>query len=107
MEEGKLAKWLKKEGDTVKSGDVLAEIETDKATMMRIARALESLTHCAQNALETMDHGSDRYDLAVSVQNAKELLAGGGGAERQGELLPSADKRHNVPISDGAGGASK
>ena len=33
MEKGKLAKWLKKEGDRVKSGDVLAEIETDKATM--------------------------------------------------------------------------
>jgi pyruvate dehydrogenase E2 component (dihydrolipoamide acetyltransferase) len=33
MEKGKLAKWLMKEGDTVKSGDVLAEIETDKATM--------------------------------------------------------------------------
>jgi pyruvate dehydrogenase E1 component beta subunit len=33
MEQGKLAKWLKKEGDAVRSGDVLAEIETDKATM--------------------------------------------------------------------------
>jgi len=33
MEKGKLAKWLKKEGDQVKSGDILAEIETDKATM--------------------------------------------------------------------------
>jgi pyruvate dehydrogenase E1 component beta subunit len=33
MEEGNLAKWLKKEGDEVKSGDVIAEIETDKATM--------------------------------------------------------------------------
>ena len=33
MEEGKLAKWLVKEGDTIKAGDVLAEIETDKATM--------------------------------------------------------------------------
>ncbi|WP_198912351.1 pyruvate dehydrogenase complex E1 component subunit beta [Parvularcula mediterranea] len=33
MEEGTLAKWLKKEGDTVSSGDVIAEIETDKATM--------------------------------------------------------------------------
>jgi pyruvate dehydrogenase E1 component beta subunit len=33
MEEGKLAKWLVKEGDAVKSGDILAEIETDKATM--------------------------------------------------------------------------
>ena len=33
MEKGKLIKWLKKEGDNVKSGDILAEIETDKATM--------------------------------------------------------------------------
>ena len=33
MEEGTLAKWLVKEGDAVKSGDLLAEIETDKATM--------------------------------------------------------------------------
>src|SRR5580658_3057392 len=33
MEEGKLARWLVKEGDTVKSGTILAEIETDKATM--------------------------------------------------------------------------
>src|SRR5215469_8774262 len=33
MTEGKLAKWLKKEGDPITSGDVLAEIETDKATM--------------------------------------------------------------------------
>src|ERR1700720_4126159 len=47
MTEGNLAKWHKKEGDTVKAGDVLAEIETDKATMEfeaidegRIARIL-------------------------------------------------------------------
>src|SRR5215475_8544979 len=33
MEKGNLAKWLKKEGDPVRAGDVLAEIETDKATM--------------------------------------------------------------------------
>src|SRR6201984_738893 len=33
MEKGNLAKWLKKEGDPVRSGDVIAEIETDKATM--------------------------------------------------------------------------
>jgi len=33
MEEGKLARWLKKEGDPIKAGDVIAEIETDKATM--------------------------------------------------------------------------
>src|SRR5690606_20048929 len=33
MEEGTVSKWLKKEGDAVASGDVIAEIETDKATM--------------------------------------------------------------------------
>ena len=33
MEEGNLAKWLVKEGDTVSAGDIIAEIETDKATM--------------------------------------------------------------------------
>src|ERR1700724_3156642 len=33
MEEGKLAKWLVKEGQMIKAGDVIAEIETDKATM--------------------------------------------------------------------------
>src|SRR5215510_12380509 len=33
MEKGNLAKWLKKEGEAVKAGDVIAEIETDKATM--------------------------------------------------------------------------
>ena len=33
MEEGKLARWVKAEGDAVRSGDVIAEIETDKATM--------------------------------------------------------------------------
>src|SRR4051794_9508940 len=33
MEKGNLARWLKKEGDQVKAGDVIAEIETDKATM--------------------------------------------------------------------------
>ncbi len=46
MTEGKLAKWLKKEGDTVKSGDILAEIETDKATM----------------EFEAVDEGEDRQD---------------------------------------------
>jgi pyruvate dehydrogenase E2 component (dihydrolipoamide acetyltransferase) len=38
MEEGVLVKWLKKEGDAVKSGDVLAEVETDKAVMELVAR---------------------------------------------------------------------
>ncbi|HEU0055178.1 MAG TPA: biotin/lipoyl-containing protein, partial [Longimicrobium sp.] len=38
MEEGRLSTWLKNEGDEVKEGDVLAEVETDKATMELVAR---------------------------------------------------------------------
>ena len=33
MKEGKIAKWLKNEGDKIASGDIIAEVETDKATM--------------------------------------------------------------------------
>jgi len=40
MEEGRLVKWLKNEGDAVKSGDVLAEVETDKAVMELVALGL-------------------------------------------------------------------
>ena len=39
MEEGRLVKWLKNEGDAVATGDVLAEVETDKAVMELVARA--------------------------------------------------------------------
>ena len=39
MEEGRLVKWLKNEGDAVKTGDILAEVETDKAVMDLVARA--------------------------------------------------------------------
>jgi pyruvate dehydrogenase E2 component (dihydrolipoamide acetyltransferase) len=39
MEEGRVAKWLKQEGDAVKTGDTLAEVETDKAVMDLVARA--------------------------------------------------------------------
>src|SRR5213592_314113 len=39
MEEGRLVKWTKQEGDAVKSGETLAEVETDKAVMELVARA--------------------------------------------------------------------
>src|ERR671922_539678 len=39
MEEGRLVKWTKREGDAVKAGDTLAEVETDKAVMELVARA--------------------------------------------------------------------
>ena len=56
MEEGTLAKWLVKEGDTVQSGDILAEIETDKATM----------------EFEAIDEGTiDKILIAEGTDNVK------------------------------------
>ena len=43
MEEGRLVEWKKNEGDTVAQGDVLAEVETDKAVMELVARAAGTL----------------------------------------------------------------
>ena len=53
MEEGTLAKWLVKEGDVIQSGDVIAEIETDKATM----------------EVETIDDGPKVHADQVAVFN--------------------------------------
>src|SRR4051794_41831828 len=70
MTEGKLSRWLKKEGDAVKSGDVIAEIETDKATM----------------EVEAVDEGTLTRILVaegtegVSVNSPIAELDGGGGA---------------------------
>src|ERR1700744_6085593 len=69
MEKGTLAKWLKKEGDKVKSGDVIAEIETDKATM----------------EVEAVDEGTIAKILVpegtqdVPVNDVIAVLAGDGG----------------------------
>src|SRR5436190_13345607 len=88
MEEGKLAKWLVKEGDEVRSGDILAEIETDKATMEfeaidegRIGKILipEGAEGVKVNVpiavLETEDGESGPQDIPASMQAIREALA--------------------------------
>ena len=83
MEEGKLAKWLKKEGDTVKAGDVIAEIETDKATM----------------EVEAVDEGTVARILVpegtenVKVNTPIALLAGEG--ESAAAEAPAPQLKHN------------
>ena len=52
MEKGNLAKWLKKEGDKVKSGDVIAEIETDKADFVSVAA--DGHTHAAAHDVDRL-----------------------------------------------------
>jgi len=57
MEEGRLVKWLKQEGDAVKVGDALAEVETDKAVMELTARADGVLRQVSVAAGETVPVG--------------------------------------------------
>tara|TARA_R110002124_G_scaffold63350_22_gene173241 strand:- start:14243 stop:15640 length:1398 start_codon:yes stop_codon:yes gene_type:complete len=76
MEEGKLSKWLVKVGDTVKSGDVLAEIETDKATM-----EVESVDEGVVSEL-LIDEGTE----GVKVNTPIALVLGEG--EEAGEAKP-------------------
>jgi pyruvate dehydrogenase E2 component (dihydrolipoamide acetyltransferase) len=58
MEEGRLVKWTKKEGDAVKSGDTLAEVETDKAVMELVARADGQLLKVMVNEGTTVPVGN-------------------------------------------------
>src|SRR5689334_23859066 len=81
MEEGKLAKWLVKEGDTVKSGDIIAEIETYKATMEfeavdegRIGALLvpEGAEGIKVNApIATLLEEDEKPDIASAMQSIK------------------------------------
>src|ERR1700742_712079 len=80
MEEGKLSKWLVKEGDTVNPGDVLAEIETDKATM-----EVESVDSGKVTAL-LIPEGTE----GVKVNTPIALVLGEG--EVPGDVAPSAPK---------------
>src|SRR2546429_9558318 len=58
MEEGRVAKWHKREGDAVKAGDTLAEVETDKAVMDLVARADGVLRQGAEAEGHTVPVGS-------------------------------------------------
>ena len=91
MTEGKLAKWVKKEGDTVKAGDVIAEIETDKATM----------------EVEAVDEGTIGKILiaegteGVAVNTAiAVLLEEGENASDIGDSKPAAPAAAEAPVAE-------
>ncbi|MDT8353740.1 Dihydrolipoamide acetyltransferase component of pyruvate dehydrogenase complex [Roseomonas mucosa] len=83
MTEGTLARWLKKEGDTVKSGDILAEIETDKATM----------------EFEAVDEGVLGKILVPDGSEGVKVNAPIGIMIEEGEAVPSG-----APAANGKGG---
>ncbi|HEY3796066.1 MAG TPA: pyruvate dehydrogenase complex dihydrolipoamide acetyltransferase [Bradyrhizobium sp.] len=87
MEKGNLAKWLKKEGDKVKSGDVIAEIETDKATM----------------EVEAVDEGTIAKILVpegtqdVAVNDVIAVMAGDGEDVKAAGTAPRQQKAESKP----------
>src|SRR5215212_3598605 len=83
MEEGRLVKWLKAEGDTVKNGDVLAEVETDKAVMELVARADGVLRKRLASEGDSSAVGTLLGVIAGADENIDQLVggAGGGGTE--------------------------
>src|SRR5216117_2411796 len=86
MEEGRLVKWHKREGDAVKTGETLAEVETDKAVMDLVARADGVLRQVAVAEGQTVPVGSvvaviaalgEKVD-APSAAAAAAVTTGGG-----------------------------
>jgi pyruvate dehydrogenase E2 component (dihydrolipoamide acetyltransferase) len=78
MEKGNLAKWLKKEGDKVKSGDVIAEIETDKATM--VVEAVDEGTIAKILVPEGTQDVAVNDVIAVLAGDGEDVKAAGAGA---------------------------
>jgi pyruvate dehydrogenase E2 component (dihydrolipoamide acetyltransferase) len=78
MEEGRLVKWLKNEGDAVKSGDVLAEVETDKAVMELVARGDGVIRKRIANEGDASPVGTLLAVIATPDENIDALVAGAG-----------------------------
>jgi pyruvate dehydrogenase E2 component (dihydrolipoamide acetyltransferase) len=78
MEEGQLVQWLKSEGDEVSNGDVIAEIETDKATMELVARGDGVLRKIFVQAGGTAPVGSVIAVIAASDEDISGIGGGGG-----------------------------
>ena len=103
MEEGNLAKWLVKEGDTVKSGDVIAEIETDKATMEVEAVDEGTVAKIVVPAgTEGVKVNSLIAILAADGEDVAAAAAGGGSApkaEAKAETPKEAEKPAAAPAA--------
>ncbi len=93
MEEGRLVKWIKSEGDAVKSGETLAEVETDKAIMELVARGDGILRRRLVDEGATTPVGALIGVIATADENIDALLGGaprrpGGRSRRAPPLLP-------------------
>src|SRR5215207_2601337 len=80
MEEGRLVKWLKNEGDQIKNGETLAEVETDKAIMELVARGEGVLRKRLLPENEAAPVGQLIAIIATADENIDALVGGAGGA---------------------------
>lgn len=106
MEEGQIVKWLKAEGDAVKSGEVLAEVETDKATMELVARGDGILRRILSGEGVTMPVGEVIAVIAGAEEDISGLVAGAspdGAAEGGG----TAEKAREAEEAGTAAAASE
>src|SRR5262245_2390752 len=97
MEEGKLAKWLVKEGDAIKSGKVIAEIETDKATME--VEAVDDGTVVKILVPEGTEHVKVNTLIALVAGEGEDAAAVGKSA---GKAAPSASPAAASPAATSA-----
>jgi pyruvate dehydrogenase E2 component (dihydrolipoamide acetyltransferase) len=95
MEEGQLVKWLKSEGDAISEGDVLAEIETDKATMELVARGSGVLQNVTLKEGQTAPVGEV---IAVIAGEGEEVEASGD----RGEAAASQKEEDEAEAGDAA-----
>jgi len=105
MTEGTLVKWLKKEGDTVKSGDILAEVETDKATMDLEAYEEGTLLYVGVTEGEAVAVDAVIAVIGEKGSNFKVLLDGGSSAPAApaapAEATPAAPSAAQPASSNG------
>src|SRR4029077_1982799 len=107
MEKGNLAKWLEKEGDAVKTGDVIAEIETDKATMEY--EAIEDGTLAKIVVPEGTNDVPVNQLIAVLAQEGEDVKATAAAAAKAGPAAktPSAAQATAKPAQPAASAIAK
>ena len=98
MEEGKLAKWHVKEGDSVSSGDVIAEIETDKATME--VEAVDEGKIGKIMVAEGTDNVKVNAVIAVLLQEGEDASAIGAGGSKPAEAPKAEATKADAPKAD-------
>jgi pyruvate dehydrogenase E2 component (dihydrolipoamide acetyltransferase) len=104
MEKGNLAKWLKKEGETIKAGDVIAEIETDKATM-EVEAADEGVLAKIVVPEGTADVPVNQL-IAVLAGEGEDVTTAAAQAGRSAPPVPPSTASNKAPVAEVSPSAS-